>query len=228
MDRNAPPLNPLPPVVWLLAAPLIAMEVVVGLGASGLAGGAEGIGWRSDAIQRFAFAPDFLRRMWEAGQWPLDGLMRLVTYPLVQIEVTQTVFVVVFLLALGKFVGEIFRAWAVVAVVIGSSIGAAVIYTAVPWMQSALIGAWPPVYGLIGAFTYILWAGLGRRGSQAGPLGAFSLIGMLLGVQLLFGALFGSGTQWVAEVAGFAVGFALSFVVSPGGIDRLRAMMRQR
>lgn len=228
MDRNAPPLNPLPPVVWLLAAPLIAMEVVVALGASGVAGGPNGIGWRSDAIQRFAFAPDYLRAMWAAGQWPLDGLMRLVTYPLVQLQVTQTVFVVVFLLALGKFVGEIFRAWAVVAVVIGSTIGAAVIYTAVPWMEQPLIGAWPPVYGLIGAFTYTLWIGLGRRARQAGPLGAFSLIGMLLGVQLLFGVIFGSGTQWVAELAGFAVGFALSFVVSPGGIDRLRAYLRQR
>jgi membrane associated rhomboid family serine protease len=228
MDRNAPPLNPLPPVVWLLAAPLIAMEIVVSLGAAGLAGGATGIGWRSDAIQRFAFAPDFLRAMWQAGQWPLDGLMRLVTYPLVQVQVTQTVFVVVFLLALGKFVGEIFRAWAVVAVVIGSSIGAAAIYTAVPWMEQALIGAWPPVYGLIGAFTYILWMGLGRRGAQGGPLRAFSLIGMLLGVQLLFAVLFGGGTQWVADLAGFAVGFALSFLVAPGGIARLRAMMRQR
>jgi len=47
-------------------------------------------------------------------------------------------------------------------------------------------------------------------------------------VQLLFGVLFGGGTEWVADLAGFAVGFALSFLVAPGGIDRLRAMMRQR
>jgi len=30
-DRNAPPLNPLPPVVWALALPIIAMEVVLGI-----------------------------------------------------------------------------------------------------------------------------------------------------------------------------------------------------
>lgn len=228
MDRNAPPLNPLPPVVWLLAAPLIAMEVVVNLGAAGLAGGAAGIGWRSDAIQRFAFPPAYLRAMWEAGQWPLDGLLRLVTYPLVQVQVTNTLFVVVFLLALGKFVGEVFRPAAVVAVVLGSTVGAAVIYAAVPGMEQALIGAWPPVYGLIGAFTYILWVGLRRRGGGQGPLQAFNLIAMLLAMQLLFGLLFGGGTEWVADIAGFAVGFALSFVVAPGGIDRLRAMLRQR
>lgn len=226
MDRNAPPLNPLPPVVWALALPLIAMEAVVALGAAGLAGGANGVGWRSQAIQRFAFDPDYLRLMWSAGEWPLDGLVRLASYPLVQVQVTQTVFAVVFLLALGKFVGEIFRAWAVLAVVIGSAIGAAVLYTLAP-VEAPLIGAWPPIYGLIGAFTYILWTGLGRRGG-GGAMRAFSLIGMLLGVQLLFGVLFGTGTQWIADIAGFAVGFGLSFVVSPGGVARLRARLRQR
>ncbi len=34
-DHNAPPLNPLPPVVWLLALPVIAMELVLNLGAGG-------------------------------------------------------------------------------------------------------------------------------------------------------------------------------------------------
>ena len=34
-DLNAPPLNPLPWIVWALALPLIAVEVVVQLGASG-------------------------------------------------------------------------------------------------------------------------------------------------------------------------------------------------
>jgi membrane associated rhomboid family serine protease len=57
---------------------------------------------------------------------------------------------------------------------------------------------------------------------------AFSLIGLLLAVQLIFGLLFGAGQQWVAEVAGFCTGFALSFVVSPGGWQRARARMRAR
>jgi membrane associated rhomboid family serine protease len=45
---------------------------------------------------------------------------------------------------------------------------------------------------------------------------------------LLFGLLFGVGWYWVAELAGFAAGFLLSFVVSPGGIARLRDQIRQR
>ena len=225
-DLNAPPINPLPPVVWLLALPVIAMEVAVSLGASGFAGGASGIGWRLDAVQRFAFSPEYLRRMYEAGLWPADGLMRLVSYPLVHLSTTQAVFVIVFLLALGKFVGEVFRWWAVLVVVFGAAAVAAVVYAAVPFVTAPLVGGYPPVYGLIGAFTFILWTNLGRTGGNR--MRAFALIGMLLAVQLVFGLLFGGGPQWIADLAGFGAGFLLSFVVSPGGWARVTAKLRAR
>jgi membrane associated rhomboid family serine protease len=225
-DRNAPPLNPLPPVVWALALPVIAMEVVIAAGAGGLAGGPEGIGWRLDAVQRFAFSPEYLRRMVEVGVWPQDGLMRLVSYPLVHLSTTHAVFVVVFLLALGKFVGEVFRWWAVLAVVLGATVAAALIYAAVPFVTAPLVGGYPPVYGLIGAFTFILWVNLGHAG--ANRMRAFSLIGMLLAVQLVFGLLFGGGPEWIADIAGFGAGFLLSFLVSPGGWARVMAKLRSR
>ncbi len=38
-DYNAPPLNPLPVVVWILALPIIAMELVVNLAEHGWIGG---------------------------------------------------------------------------------------------------------------------------------------------------------------------------------------------
>ncbi len=225
-DLNAPPINPLPPVVWLLALPVIAMEVAVSAGAAGFAGGASGIGWRLDAVQRFAFSPEYLRRMVEAGLWPWDGLMRLISYPLVHVTTTQAVFVIVFLLALGKFVGEVFRWWAVLAVVFGAAVTAALVYAAVPVVTAPLVGGYPPVYGLIGAFTFILWTNLGRTGGN--QMRAFSLIGMLLAVQLVFGLLFGGGTEWIADLAGFGAGFALSILVCPGGWARMMAKLRAR
>ena len=95
-----------------------------------------------------------------------------------------------------------------------------------PAVHAPLIGAYPPVYGLIGAFTFLLWVGLAAQG--ANKLRAFSMIGFLLGVQLLFGVLFGGGWEWLADIAGFAAGFGLSFVVSPGGWARVVAGLRQR
>lgn len=226
MDHTAPPFNRLPPIVWILALPIIAMEVVASIGATGLVGPPEAIGWRLDAVQRFAFSPDYLRQMWDANLWPWGGLMRLVSYPLVHGSFTHAIFVVVFVLALGKFVGDVFDWWAVVVVWFGASVMGAVVYAAVPFVTLPLFGGYPPVYGLIGAFTFLLWTNLARTGGN--PYRAFSLIGMLLAIQLLFGLLFGGGDEWVADLAGFATGFLLSFVVSPGGWAAVKAKLRQR
>ncbi len=222
-DTN--PINQLPAVVWLLALPVVAMEIVLFLGQRGLAGGAEAVGWRLDALQRFAFSPGALRAMWEAGYWPPQEAMRFVTYPFVHGGLTQALFAGVIILALGKFVGEVFRPWALILVFFASAIAGALAYAAIPGVTAALFGAFPAAYGLIGAFTFILWARLGASGDNR--YRAFSMIGILMGVQIAFGLFYG-GLEWVADLAGFATGFALSFVVSPGGWQAAVARMRRR
>lgn len=218
------PVNPLPLVVWALALPIVVLEVVLGLGQIGLAGGPAALGWRLDALQRFSFAPDILRAMIEAGQFPASHMIRIVTYPFVHMSFTHALMVLVFILALGKMVGEVFRAWAVLVVFFGAAIMGALVYTAVPGMSQPLVGGYPAVYGLVGAFTWILWTRLGM--TNANRARAFTLIGFLLGIQLVFGLIFGSQPDWIAELAGFAAGFGLSFVVAPGGwakaVERLR------
>ena len=225
-DRNAPPLNPLPAVVWALALPMIAMEVVLSAGASGVVGGMEGAGWRLQALGRFVFSPPLMQAMIEAGEYPPQHLMRLVTYPFVHGGVTHALFVVVILLALGKMVGEAFRWWSVLVIFFAASVAGAFAFMAVPGNSAPLFGGYPPVYGLIGGFTFLLWVNLAAVGSNR--YRAFTLIGMLLVFQLIFGLLFGGGYEWVADVAGFVTGFALSFVVSPGGWARVLAKIRQR
>lgn len=225
-DRSAAPINPLPPLVWLMALPLIGIEVALQLGSAGLVGGREAIGWRVDLVQRLAFVPDYFRQTIGQGIWSRDSLLRLVSYPLVHGSITHALFAVVMLLALGKYVGEVFRGWALLAVVVASTVAGAVAQGLAPRTEAALFGAYPPVFGLIGAFTYILWARLGRSGGNR--LAAFRMIGFLLVAQLAFGALFGAIPGWISELAGFAAGFLLSAVVSPGGIARLRDRLRQR
>jgi len=226
-DHNAAPINPLPPIIWLLALPLIAMELVLTLAERGLVGGAQAVGWRLQAVERFGMYPELLRHQWETGGYPPEELYRLISYPLVHGGFTHAIFSVVMLLALGKMVGEIFRWWSVLVVVLGASIAGGLAYgLLVPGIRAPLIGAYPPVYGLIGAFTFLLMTNLAQRG--ANKYRAFSFIGLLLCVQLLFGVLFGTNWDWVADLAGFAAGFLLSFVVSPGGFRRVVQMIRQR
>jgi membrane associated rhomboid family serine protease len=225
-DLNAPPLNPLPPIVWIVALPIIAMELVLSAGQYGIAGGPDAIGWRSVAVQNLAFSPEMMRYFLESGRYPLDGMHRLVSYPLVHGNFTHAMFVIVIFAALGKMVGEVFRWWAVAILLLASTIMGALAYTLVPDLRAPLLGGYPPVYGLIGAFTFLMLTRLRSNGGN--QLGAFQLIGFLLGFQLLFGAIFGGGWEWVADLAGFITGFALSFVISPGGWTRLRDRIRQR
>ena len=233
-DLNAPPLNPLPPVIWALALPMIAMELVLNAGASGFVGGPDAIGWRVQAAQNFAFSPDYLRQMITSGQFPLDGLWRLVSYAFVHIDVTHALFVVVILLALGKFVGEVYRWWAVLATYLVATVAGALAYTAVPLTHTALMGGYPGDYGLIGAYSFLLWVRLVGTGDN--QLRAFSLIGFLLVFQMvvavfgvaLYGVERGTTWEWVADFAGFAAGFLTAFVVSPGGWSRMLERVRGR
>ncbi|MES2335263.1 MAG: rhomboid family intramembrane serine protease [Pseudomonadota bacterium] len=226
-DPNAPPLNPLPWIVWALTLPLIAMEVVLTLAERGLVGGVQGLGWRLQAVERFAVFPELVKRQWDTGGYPLQELHRLVSYALVHGSFTHAIFAVVMFLALGKWVGEVFRWWGVLIVVLGSAAAGALAYgLLVPGLRAPLIGAYPAVYGLIGAFTFMIFTNLSKVG--ANKYRAFSLIGALLFVQFVFGVVFGGGWEWVADVAGFAAGFLLSFVVSPGGFRRVLDQVRQR
>lgn len=225
-DRNAPPLNPLPVIVWVLALPIIAMEVVVGLGEAGILGGIDGAGWRLQALERFVFSPPLMEAMMARGEYPPQQVMRLVTYPFVHGSTTHALFVVVILLALGKMVGEVFRWWAVLVVFFGAALAGAFAYMLVPGNSAPLFGGYPATYGLIGGFTFLLWVNLAAVG--ANKYRAFSLIGFLLAIQLLFGLLFGGGYEWVADVSGFVAGFLLSFLVSPGGWGRVLDKIRQR
>ena len=226
------PINSLPPVVWALALPMIASEVVFGLGQMGFIGGNAGVGLRLNAIEMAAYFPQIPARMWELGIFSPRQAARILTYPFIHGSLTHALFVIVFTLALGNLLARQFRPWAVLALFFGSAIGGALVYTLVAGLLpqfrfQPLIGGYPAVYGFVGAFTFLLWTRLGQE--NANRLRAFTLIGMLLAFQLVFGILFQDGSlTWIAEIAGFGCGFLLSFVLVPGGIARVMRQIRQR
>lgn len=228
---NESPFNPLPMVVWLIALPVIATEAVFGLGSLGLIGGAEGAGLRLSGLQKSAYAPEMVQRMWQTGKVDWAQIYRLLSYPFVHYSLTQALFVLVFTLALGNMVARAFRPWAVIAIYLGSAVGGALIYTfAMSFMQgrpAPLIGGYPSVYGLVGAFTFLLWTKLEE--ANANRLRAFTLIGALLLFQLVFAIAFGgAGYGWIAEIAGFCIGFSLSFLLIDGGVARAVRQLRRR
>ncbi len=126
---------------------------------------------------------------------------------------------------MGKLVGEVLADWAVLVIFFGASVLGALAYGLAWDTRVMLYGGYPGAYGLVGAFTFILWAGLA---GQARGLQAFTLIAFLMGIQLVFGLLFGGGFGWVGELTGFIAGFVIAFLISPGGWQAVLRRLRHR
>ncbi|NOD47914.1 MULTISPECIES: rhomboid family intramembrane serine protease [unclassified Ruegeria] len=224
-EHYTPAVNPLPPVVVALVLFIIGIELAFTLGSRGLIGGPEAVGWRLDAIQNYAFSADIFDWMVLNGRWPFEHVIRFVTYPFVSANFTQAVFVCVFVLAMGKMVGEVFGGFPMLLIFVVSGIGGALAYAVLLDPRYPLIGGFPPVYGLIGAFTWLLWRKLSLVGANQAR--AFQLIAVLMGIQFLFGLIFGGNWEWVADLGGFATGFGVSFLVAPGAWDRIVGRIRR-
>ncbi|HHL22683.1 MAG TPA: rhomboid family intramembrane serine protease [Aliiroseovarius sp.] len=225
-DPDAPPVNPMPPVVVALALAIFAIELVFQAGNAGLIGGPEATGWRVSALEKYGFYEPLFDWMVTNGVFRWDYAMRFVTYPFVHGNFTHMIFALVFILALGKMVGEIFSPLAVLAVFFAASIMGALAYGLAWDTRVMLFGAMPAAYGFIGAYSFLIWTRLASTGGNR--MQAFGLIFFLMGLQLAWGLIFGSNGDWVADLAGFGTGFGLSFVVSPGGWQRIVGHLRQR
>lgn len=227
-DHQPPesPFNAIPPVIIALTLLILAIEAVFQMANAGLIGGPRGVGWRLAAIQEYGFSGAVMDRVVERGDYSFDMLKRFFTYAFINVQLTQVAFAAGLTLALGKFVGEYYGGAKVLLIYLFTAVFGAVVYGVIVEGNFPLLGGFTPVYGLIGAYTYALWLRLGQAGEK--QIYAFRLIGFLLGLQLLFGLIFGAGQQWIAELSGFAAGFLISIVLAPGGWSTMLARLRQR
>jgi len=225
-DTNVSPINPLPPVVAALFIIMIGIEVVFALGARGIIGDMNALGWRVAAVETYGFNGQILDWMLINGIYPVEHLIRFMSFLFLHASFTHAIFVSIMVLALGKMVGEVFSQVATLAIFLLSGVFGAAVYGYVLNDPHWLIGGFPGVYGLIGAFTFLQWLHLRVLGKSQRR--AFSLIGVLMGIQLVFGVLFGGANDWLADAAGFAAGFGLSFVVCPGGWRKIQDLLRRR
>ena len=220
------PFNAIPAAPLMLFLALFGVELAVSAAAQGFVGGQQGIGWRIALFDRFAFAPSVLDIMVERGIVTVDLAKRLITYPVVHASFTHTLWASVLLLALGKFVGEAYGSPAFLAVFGIATVFGALIYGAVAPGNMPLVGAYPGIYGLIGAYTYVLWLQLGQVGEN--QYRAFTLIGILMGLTLIYSIFFGANPWWIAELSGFVIGLAVAPLVAPGGWSAFIARLRRR
>lgn len=221
-DLTAPPVNPLPGVVWALILAVAGTEAVFLAAGWGWLGGPAGIGWRVQAVQSYAFAAELQGWMLETRQFPARHLVRYVAYPYVQAGPLAALFAVAMLAGLGKAVAEGLGARVVLGVAVLVPPLAAAVFGVVALgdPRAWLIGAFPLAFGLVGAFTWMLWDR--ARGDRAAQRRAFGLIGVLMLARLGFGLVAEVGPGWAADLAAFGLGFGLAALLAPGGLARLR------
>ncbi|MCC6006432.1 MAG: rhomboid family intramembrane serine protease [Rhodobacteraceae bacterium] len=234
-DLNAPeareagpegPFQAIPAAVVALAVVVLGIEGLFSLGARGVIGGPDAVGWRLSAITDYGFLIPVFDWMRATGIWPMEQLVRFVSYPLIHLGFTHALFGVVLLLAIGKLVAEAFGQAAFAVLFVAGSVTGALLYGLLIDENYPLVGVYPGVFALIGGFSFLMWTDPGQVG--AARWRAFGLVAALIGIQLLFRLLFGGSNDWVADLGGFGAGFALSFVLAPGALARLIARMRDR
>ena len=223
-NHNASPFNPLPPVVVALAAVIALVEIAFQLGARGLVGGPEAVGWRIQAAQQFGFSDALFSFMWQTGTSQLEAVTRMFTYPFIHGGFANALFGCVLLLALGNFASQVFRPPAIALTFFLCAAVGALAHGLLLDTQRLLIGAFPPVYGILGLYTWLLWVEAEELGRNRWP--AFRLIGFLVAIQVIFGLIGGSHDALVSELAGFATGFLIATPLAPGGLRRLRDRLR--
>ena len=233
-------LNDIPNGAAAIALLIAGVEILMQAAGAGIIGGQMGIGWRNDMISDFAFFPAVQDEIINRGFLPAQYLWRYFTYPFIHDGLTHAFFALALVLALGKFIGDRWHWASLFAVFVIPGAAAAFVFGLIAPQNWPLYGAYPPVYGLVGAFTYMLWMRLGETGGNQWR--AFAMIGMLVLVQILWGlmmkifALLGMGGDptpfvffmGVGDLAGFATGLALSPIVGPGSWRAFVARLRQR
>ncbi len=213
------PINPLPPLIAVLACAIVGIELLFQLGHYRIVGGASAFGWRINALQDWAFQGSLLEYAYQTGRLGTEAAVRIFTYPFVNESFHPAFFGSVLLLALGTAVSKVYPGWAVVLVLVLSTVTGAVVFTIAEGGDRLLTGDFPAVYGLLGLYTWSLWINAEPGTSERWQ--AFRLVGLLTTLQLLALAIYGRGSNLLGELSCFVLGFVVAFVVGPGSRERL-------
>lgn len=225
-EYNKPPvINPIPTAILAIFSGIVLFEAFIFFGFGDPLGNSGAAAKRMLLIQKYGVSPDLANWMLETGNFSNDYVFRFIVYPFVNLSSLSVIFAGVLLLALGKMVGEVFSALSVILIWFLSTTLAAFFYSISATNGQILVGSYPGVYGFVGAYTFVSWMTL-RLTKNKNQSQAFSLIVALMSVQLFFSFLFGTGQLWIADFAGFVIGFIVSFFLSPGGIKGILSILR--
>lgn len=210
-SRPAPILSPLPWAVWLLTLGVAGVELVLWAGAHGLVNWAGSAGWRAQALVLFGISPDLQGWMWESGRYPAEGLWRYLVYGFFHLGPMQAALVVVITAALGKACAERLGSLKVLVLLLVAQTAGGVAFGLVAGPGAWLIGGYPMIFALAGAYAALL------RSRHA-----LFMVAALVVARLVLTAMAGGGMDWLADLTALGMGAVLARVLDGPILVRLR------
>ena len=210
---KAAALNPMPPVVMALFLMIAGVEALFALASIGVLGAGFDASWRFLAIERYGMNTNLVSWMRDTQDYGAEHLVRFVTFSFLHASFMQAAIACALFLAMGKMVGSVFSAPALLLFFFVPAALGALVYCLISPEAGWLFGAFPGIYGL--------------KAQQAPAGKAFNMIAMLIGIQLVFGIFLSGRLLWIADLAGFIGGFTLSVLLLPGGLARLAQALRR-
>lgn len=186
----------IPPLTRILLVTLIAVQAILSYALSDVQ--------RIEAYFTFGFIP----LNYSSGALPPASLLSPFTYMFLHGGWMHLIFNAVMILAIGSFAEKAFGMKKMLIILIGSSLGGALLHFALNMHSEApVIGASGAVSGLFAMALIIMY-----RNGQMGKLskhGAMPIIALWAGLLVVMGLFSGSNVAWQAHLGGFFAGLMI-------------------
>ena len=221
-------LNPISPVLLVIAGLAALLETIFQLTDAGVIGGDGALAWRLEAIQSYGFFDGVFEHFRANGLAAMarqpELALSFITYPFLHWSIPDALIGVAIFLAFGRVVSLRFSIQATLTLFAAGIFAAALGYGIVSNSGQPLLGLFVPSCALIGGYC---WTEYRFRLVQGVPVWPAFRILLFLAIFNLAAYLFLTPTDyWIGQLAAFIVGFGLSFIVAPGGVRRILARLR--
>ena len=225
IEKKPLAFNPVSPIVVVLVAAMIVVELTFQAAEHGLIGGPLASGWRVEAFRFFGFHRAVFDHILKGGDVTPNVIWPFLSYLFVHQSFLHMLVAAALILAMGKMIADMFSGLAVLVLFVACGLAGALAFGFLSRPGGfPLTGSYPVFYGLIGTFTWIKVFELRAKNERIWP--AFQAIGMFIVFRGLFALYAGVPNDWMADLAGFLTGFLLAYILAPDGKDRIKGWVR--
>ena len=217
--------NPVSPVVLVLVAVMVLVELVLQAGERGWIGGPTAMGWRLELVRDIGFHKAVFDHILMGGDIEPKVIWPFLSYMFVHKSFLIMLINAALILAMGKMIADKFSGPAVLAIFIACGLAGALTFGVFSTPGGfPMAGAHPVFYGFIGTYTWIRISELRAEGKNIMP--AFAAVGMFLVFRSLAMLKYGPSNSWMADLAGLFAGFLVAVIVAPDGKDRIKGWIK--